>query len=131
MASPNVIAMLRSKGAPYSDEELANLSDAEGWKWIYGNQPPKLRHPKPKGTEVCFTGFRDEERATLEAEALAVGVVVKTSVTKTLAVLVTGETPGPSKVEKARNQGAAILNAEEFRQMLATGEVSVAPTKAT
>ena len=114
MASKNVIGMMVEKGSPFSVEQLQGMEDRECWRWIYSHFPPKTRRPKSSAPEICFTGFRPDERASMEKLAEQNGYRVVSTVTVKLKVLVTGEVPGPSKLAKARQQEATILSAEAF-----------------
>lgn len=111
MASERVRRILVSKGAPFDDDELARMSDADGWAWIYGNAP----RPEPRRPEVCFTGFRPSEKAELRRLAEAAGYRVAKTVTKRLAILCTGPTAGPAKLAKAKKVGAEILDPATLR----------------
>ncbi|HVA00616.1 MAG TPA: BRCT domain-containing protein [Terriglobia bacterium] len=64
--------------------------------------------------EICFTGFRPDDKAKMEELAEQMGYRTVHSVTVKLKVLVTGEAPGPSKLTKARQHGVTILSAAEF-----------------
>jgi NAD-dependent DNA ligase len=90
------------------------MDDSECWRWIYANFPPKANHLAPSKPEICFTGFRPDDRARLERLAGQNGYHVVTDVTVKLKVLVTGEAPGPVKLEKARQQRVEILSEAEF-----------------
>jgi NAD-dependent DNA ligase len=114
MASEKVIGMMVSKGAPYSVEQLRAMGNGECWRWIYANFPPKANGLAASKPEVCFTGFRPDDRARLEKLAEKTGYHVVTEVTVRLKVLVTGEAPGPVKLEKARQRRVEILSEAEF-----------------
>ena len=114
MASENVVAMMVEKGAPFTVEQLRGMEDRECWKWIYAHFPPKTKRPDPSTRAICFTGFRPDDRARLEKLAEQAGYRVLTGVSARLKVLVTGEAPGSSKLEKARQQGVTILPEAEF-----------------
>lgn len=116
MPSEKLIAILRAK-SPFSTDEIAAMSDAEGWRWVYQNKPVKKDHLH----EICFTGFTASERAGLETLAGSVGMTVKESVTTTLAYLCVGATPGPSKIKRARQQGVMFLNRAQFLELLSDG----------
>lgn len=113
MVSDRVKQIMRSKGAPYSDAELDAMPDGAGWSWIYRQDRPA----KERAPEVCFTGFRAEEKSELAALATKAGYKVRKSVTARLDVLCTGDLPGAAKIEKANQVGAAIVNAPAFRRM--------------
>jgi NAD-dependent DNA ligase len=115
MASSKVAAILRSKGAPFSDTEIDQMPDHMAWRWIYGDDKA-LREAKDGArlAEVCFTGFGPFDRERLAALAKRCGLTIKDSVTKKLVLLVTGPNAGPSKLEKARLQGCVITDEEGF-----------------
>jgi NAD-dependent DNA ligase len=113
MASRKVIGMMVAKGSPFSVEQLQAMEDRECWRWIYAHFPPRVK-PDSSRAEICFTGFRPDDRAHLEELAEENGYHVVTDVTVKLKVLVAGEAPGPVKLAKARHQGAEILSKTEF-----------------
>jgi len=119
MASKNIIAMMVEKGAPFTVEQLELMHDKECWKWVYENHPPKTHRRTSSKPEICFTGFRPEDRTSMEKLAEENSYRVVGSVTINLKVLVTGEAPGPSKLEKARQQGVSILTRGEFLTQVA------------
>ncbi|MGA3325498.1 MAG: BRCT domain-containing protein [Terriglobia bacterium] len=114
MASENVIAMMVDKGAPFTVEQLQGMDDRECWRWIYVHFPPKTKRVVSSKPEICFTGFRPEDRAKMQELAEQMGYHVVSSVTVKLKVLVTGEAPGPAKLAKARQHGVMILSEAEF-----------------
>jgi BRCT domain type II-containing protein len=114
MASEKVIGMMVEKGSPYSLEQLQGMEDRECWRWIYTHFPPKSKRPDASTYAICFTGFRPDDRVRLEKLAEQAGYRVLTGVSARLKVLVTGGAPGPSKLEKARQQGVTILSEAEF-----------------
>jgi NAD-dependent DNA ligase len=114
MASEKVIGMMVEKGSPFSVEQLQGMEDRECWRWIYAHFPPKTKRHDASMPEICFTGFRPDDRTNLEKLAEKNGYHIVTGVTIKLKVLVTGEAPGPSKLAKARQQGVTILSAAEF-----------------
>lgn len=114
MASEKVIGMMVEKGSPFSVEQLQSMEDRECWKWIYAHFPPRTKRPDPSTPEICFTGFRPDRRAGLEKVARQNGYRTVTGVTVRLKVLVTGEAPGPAKLEKATQRGVTVLSEAEF-----------------
>lgn len=119
MASEKVTRILKAK-RPFSASEIAAMSDAQGWDWIYANAKPR----KEKQTQVCFTGFSSTEKLALGALAQDARLEVVASVTKSLAFLCAGENAGPTKLEKAKAQGNHVLSKEQFLRLLETGEIS-------
>jgi len=73
--------------------------------------------------EICFTGFKKEDKIRLSEKAKAAGMFVRDSVTKQLIYLCCGYNAGPKKIEKSRHQGAMILNELQFLELLETGEI--------
>lgn len=122
MATQKAIAILHSRGAPFTMEEMTIMNEKDAWDWIYANPAPKKL--KPKLIEICFTGFTPEEKAQLTELAVKKGILVRTSVTKNLSFLVTSDTPGSTKFEKASHQGVEIINVDSFYKMINTGEIS-------
>jgi NAD-dependent DNA ligase len=91
--------------------------------------PPKPRssnsivHPRnTEGSlEVCFTGFKKDDKSELIALAERSSLFIRTSVTTQLDFLCCGYNAGPAKIEKARHQGVVVLNENQFKEMLETG----------
>ncbi|MBA4318229.1 MAG: hypothetical protein C0412_07495 [Flavobacterium sp.] len=119
MAGEKVTRILKAK-SPFTAEQIADMSDAQGWDWIYANAKPR----KEKLTQICFTGFSAAEKAELTEIAKAANLEVVNSVTKGLAFLCIGENAGPAKLKKAEEQGNHILTKEHFFHLLDTGEIS-------
>jgi NAD-dependent DNA ligase len=114
MASEKVARILRSK-SPMSEDQISAMTDQAAWDWVYSNRVA----PRAKRTEVCFTGFLDEEKEALAAKASEAGLKVVTTVTKKLDLLCTGDNPGAVKLEKAHKQGTRVLTPAEFQDYLA------------
>lgn len=82
------------------------------------------RISNPTGApEVCFTGFKKDDKEDLTKLASSSGMVVRTSVTSNLDFLCCGYNAGPKKIEKSRHQGVVVLSEPQFREMLETGEI--------
>jgi NAD-dependent DNA ligase len=120
MAGQRVTMILRSK-TDLSDDQIAQLSDAEGWRLIYTLKPPKTQIQE-KTNQICFTGFSPSDKDRLGQLAAAVGLDVVKSVTQSLAYLVAGPNAGPAKLRKAREQNVVILNEGQFDEFLLFGE---------
>jgi len=119
MTSEKVARILRSK-TNLSDEDIAALSDKDGWAIIYTTKSPKIEKIP---NQICFTGFSPTEKNELAKEAQTYGLDVVHSVTKNLAFLVCGANAGPAKIAKAKGQQVIILSVDQLRQMYNTGEV--------
>ena len=50
-------------------------------------------------------------------------MTVRSSVTKQLNFICIGKNAGPKKMEAARKQGVVVLNENQFRVMVETGEL--------
>ena len=126
MPSTKLVQILRSKGAPFTDDELERMPDRDAWAWIYTHDAAN-RRPKDARPEVCLTGFATDEKDGMAAIAEAAGFKVTSSGTKKLVYLVTGDTPGAAKIAQAEAQGAAVVSAKAFHEMCA-GRQGGAPT---
>lgn len=90
------------------------------------NSPPPSnpikRNPEKK-PEVCFTGFKKDDKQRLISLAESAGLYIRPSVTSKLSILCCGYNAGPAKMEKARHQGVMVLSESQFELLLKTGEV--------
>ena len=120
MPSEKVVKVLRSK-SNFTDDEINKMSEREAWAWVYQNKAQAA--PADNRNQICFTGFRPEERVKLWNIAEGAGMKIVKSITKKLTFLCTGDHPGPSKLEKAKSQNVKILNENQFFNLLQTGEV--------
>ncbi|MCT2387323.1 hypothetical protein [Erwinia pyrifoliae] len=73
--------------------------------------------------EICFTGFKKEERKILEYQALDAGMIVRRDVSVNLHLLCGGYNAGPKKLEVARKKGTMILREPEFIALITSGEL--------
>ena len=85
--------------------------------------PPPVRRKASTQPEILFTGFAAAVRAELEQFAVESGMKVVKSATQNLAYLCGGPNAGPSKVEKARQNGAWILDQTALYALVETGEL--------
>jgi NAD-dependent DNA ligase len=122
MASEQVARILRSRGAPFTEEQITSMSDSDGWAWItaFDKTRSEAKLKSPQKPQICFTGFVVTDRDRLAAIAESYGYQVKDSVTKHLALLITGAEPGPSKLNKARQQGCSITDEAGFLELVRT-----------
>lgn len=74
--------------------------------------------------QILFTGFSSAERAELEQQATGLGMRVMKTPGKALTFLCYGFNAGPSKVAKAQDAGAFIINSAQFQDLARTGELS-------
>lgn len=81
--------------------------------------------PEDEPEEILFTGFSRGLRAELEAVATKAGMRVRTKVTQNLMYLVGGKNAVSAKLAGARAKGCIILNEEQFRALVETGELPV------
>lgn len=91
--------------------------------YISISPPPKAPPRSHHLLDVCFTGFKSEDKNRLQEMAESAGLIVRSSVTRNLNFLCCGYNAGPKKIEKARAQNVIALNEEQFIQLLETGEV--------
>lgn len=116
MASEKAVKLLRKKGAPFTERQVAAMSEQEAWGWVIAHDK-QTRETKAQSQldQICFTGFTDSEREELREIAEQAGFEVKDSVTKRLVILVTGENAGPSKIAKAEAQGSIVTDEAGFK----------------
>jgi DNA polymerase III subunit epsilon len=126
------VAMILRSRTDLSDDQIAQLSDAEGWQLIYTLKPPN-RQVQKKTSQICFTGFSSSEKDRLSQLAAADGLDVMKSVTQSLAYLVVGPNTGPlaylvvgpntgpAKLRSAREHDVVIMNEGQFSQFLLDG----------
>ena len=118
MPSEKLTRILLAK-SPFSSDEIAAMSEADGWRWVYRDMP--LARPKHEAPDICFTGFGASERTKLEELASRHGMTVRTSVTASLEFLCVGDNAGPAKVKRAQGQGATFLSREQFIELISSG----------
>jgi DNA ligase (NAD+) len=118
MPSEKLTRILWAK-SPFTPEQIASMSNAEGWDWVYSHANPR----KQRLSTVCFTGFSQLEKDRLIGLATDARFQVVGSVNKSLAVLCAGDNAGPAKLAKAKKQGIAVLTRAEFMNFLETGEI--------
>lgn len=89
----------------------------------FAGPPPKLSRAAPEENrpQILFTGFPAALRAGLEAQCAAAGLKVVKTVTQQLVFLCAGPNAGPSKVGKARVQGAFIVTDSDLPELLESG----------
>ena len=63
MAGEKVTMILRSR-TELSDQQIADMSDAEGWQLIYSLKPQKSQIQKIPN-QICFTGFSPSDKDRL------------------------------------------------------------------
>ncbi|MEL7631200.1 BRCT domain-containing protein [Pectobacterium aroidearum] len=108
-------------------QEFSSYDEAE--KGLLSISLPDCEHliTKPsrkKSTwEICFTGFKSDDKKRLTAIAVENDLTVRSSVTEKLNILCCGYNAGPKKLEAARMKGILILNEDEFANLLETGEL--------
>jgi NAD-dependent DNA ligase len=91
--------------------------------YISKSPPPK---PPPRShhlLDICFTGFKSDDKKRLITMAENNGVTVRSSVTKNLNFLCCGYNAGPMKINAARDQGVITLSEDQFIKLLETGEI--------
>ncbi|HHR6207153.1 TPA: hypothetical protein ACS71B_000031 [Providencia alcalifaciens] len=78
--------------------------------------------PKSETFDVHFTGFLKADKEKLTELAADAGMVVRKSVTVHLKLLCYGYNASRMKMDKAREMGIIILNENQFREFLVTGD---------
>ena len=87
--------------------------------------PPKPARQSSQDSkpQMLFTGYGAAQRKALEAQASEAGLVIVSTVTKSLTFLACGPNAGPAKIEKARAQGVYIVADQHLQALLLTGEL--------
>lgn len=73
--------------------------------------------------EICFTGFKKDDKVRLTNLAEENGMFIRANVTQKLDFLCCGYNAGPTKIENARKQGVVALTEHQFVELLTTGEI--------
>ncbi|MDP9783773.1 BRCT domain-containing protein [Pseudomonas fluorescens] len=84
---------------------------------------PCPKSPPGGINQILFTGFAAAHRAELEQMAQDFGLRVMSTPGKTLTFLCYGDNAGPTKVAKAQAAGAFIFDAQQFLNLITTGEM--------
>lgn len=100
------------------DLALVDLSEYKGLEY-----PSFSKTPKVNLFEICFTGFKKDDKERLISLATDNKMSVRASVTQNLQVLCCGYNAGPKKVDVARMKGVVILDENQFQLLVETGEV--------
>jgi NAD-dependent DNA ligase len=100
------------------DLALVDLSEYKGIELQAFSKKPKLNL-----FEVCFTGFKKDDKERLISLATDNKMSVRASVTQNLQILCCGYNAGPKKVDSARMKGVVILDEKQFELLVETGEV--------
>lgn len=87
------------------------------------NSPPRAQPKSHDLLDVCFTGFKSDDKKRLIELAESKGLIVRSSVTQKLNFLCCGYNAGPKKIVKARKQGVIALNENQFIHLLEAGEI--------
>ena len=107
-------------------KECSSLEEAVSLLSDYPVSEHEFLISKPKKAnlfEVCFTGFKKDDKERLTSVAIENKMSVRSSVTQNLQVLCCGYNAGPTKVSAARMKGIVILDEFQFLHMLNTGEI--------
>ena len=109
------------------DAAIREASEQQKNYTIMPPRPPRFRVEQNDGskTEICITGYSDEDKDYLKALAEESGkFIVRTNVTKKVSVLLVGSSPGWSKIEKATEKGAVLIeDTDNAVRFLQTGEL--------
>lgn len=108
------------------DRVIEYLSGTEHLSFDRAPPPPPYSKTLPIDVQgqILFTGFKSEDRISLEALAAANGLRVVKTPTKNLAFLCAGYNAGWTKIEAAVGKGAFILSEAQLLAMFQTGEIS-------
>lgn len=115
----------RIDGMIWQNNECFFVDEWLGKQGIRKKQSSRIKPTKQKShkLEICFTGFKRDEKLKLELLAEKNGFKVRTAVSKNLDFLVCGVNAGPSKIAQALERGIPYFSEDEFIAMLETGEI--------
>lgn len=115
----------RIDGMIWQNNECFFVDEWLGKQGIRKKQSSLIKQTKQKShkLEICFTGFKHDEKLKLELLAEKNGFKVRTAVSKNLDFLVCGVNAGPSKIAQALERGIPYFSEDEFMVMLETGEI--------
>ena len=115
----------RIDGMIWQNNECFFVDEWLGKQDIRKKQSSLIKPTKQKShkLEICFTGFKRDEKLKLELLAEKNGFKVRTAVSKNLDFLVCGVNAGPSKIAQALERGIPYFSEDEFMAMLDTGEI--------
>jgi NAD-dependent DNA ligase len=109
-----------------TSEETGEIIDPEAWATAarnpFANKPSQStgrQLQKSVSIEICFTGFAKADKSNLEEMAESAGMIVRKSVTNGLTHLCAGPNAGPSKLSKAGEVGAEVIDEGEFYSLFA------------
>jgi NAD-dependent DNA ligase len=77
--------------------------------------------------EICFTGWTDQEKAELRADAALAGCTVRSNIAHHLSFLCVGETPGQVKMDDAAERGVALISGDQFDRLVCGNEARDIP----
>jgi len=115
--SNKLISILKSN-TDLSETDLSILTEKKGWEIVYS-----LKKKKEPKVEICFTGFAPNEKAQLIKVAEENKFHVAKSITVNLNFLCCGSNAGEMKIKKATEQNVILLSANEFHNLIETGEI--------
>jgi hypothetical protein len=99
--------ILISKSLHLTPEEIAAMTEAEAWKAVYEEEAARSKNKDRRLTAP--------EKVLLETVASTEkGLRTVPGVNQSLKYLCVGPNAGPSKLEKAKEQGCTILSEHEF-----------------
>lgn len=87
------------------------------------NPPPMPSAKSLHLLDICFTGFKSDDKKRLKELAENAGFIIRSTVSKNLNFLCCGYNAGPMKIEKAREQGAVAITEEQLIKLIETGEI--------
>ena len=70
--------------------------------------------------KIIVTGTFNSSREELKDRILDLGGTVSSSISKNVDLIISGENPGPIKIEKANELGIKIISEKDFYKMIQT-----------
>ena len=114
-----------SSCSSYNEAIEVALQQQEKFEIKPRNKTARTSANREKLLEVCFTGFPKAQKEELIQIAKDNDMFVRTGVTKTLSLLICGETSGWAKLKKAKElRVARVYGADGFKNFIKTGEIA-------
>jgi hypothetical protein len=110
---------------PSSSDLISHLAKVMHLHYRLINSPEyKYDSPEPpQRLEICFTGFKGEDKKRLETLATSNNLLVRPRITRNLYFLCCGFRTEPSKIRGDLDQGVTLIDEDQFLKFLKTGEL--------
>lgn len=108
----------------FTTEESMNAEEIpEKAPHAFSERPHTKSKTTNTGLEICFTGFKQADKARLTAIAKEHHLAVKGDISANLYFLCIGENKGWRKIQKATERNSLIVSEAQFLEFINTGEI--------